>query len=475
MAASKEQTERVSKARQTAVDTIVEMMEKEGLSWVKEWDSIDGMPFNAASGRKYSGSNVFLLMAASLAYEYNDPRWMTFNQAKKIGYGVKKGEESIPVCYWKLHKQYYDETTDKWIDYKNSEDVPEGAKKRSYMKLEKVISVFNVKQLADYDGNPFPAMSASRSEITLDEDLCELADKLIESSRCPVKEGEGISQAAYSPAHDVVKMPDRRDFTSMNGFITTLTHEMTHSTMKPFNRHGCEKGLAFASKEYAFEELIAELGSTFTCVELGVHRLAELQADENFENHAAYLRSWLKEFEEDPQYLFDAMNYADKAADYLMDRYDPEWREAQVKNRVEEYTRLATPLYPNPDQMNRISDGVYTWRKGPCYVELTQRGEQWACEIRMPTEKNPIKTMTLSDSIESAYVDGYNTMAEKLGSLRVSGAAELESYASLDEFIATSGAVAFNDQTRHADNAAPAPNVAVPLSSLPAPSRAKAL
>lgn len=311
MATRQEKLEKkVNDARKQAVDVIIDMMETKGLQWVCEWESGAFMPKNGATSRPYHGGNRMHLMAMAYHKGYEDRRWFTFNQAKKMGYFPRKGESACLVEYWKpmAFKKEVENN-----DGTTSEEI------RQFIKLCGCFWVFNAEQLTDENGEPMPTEEIE--EKHLDENLVKVANKLKKTSRCTVQERKDIVQAAYSPVFDVVKMPKRENFTGMEAFITTLTHEMTHSTMAVMGRK--QTGF-FGDSDYAYEELVAELGSVFTCLELGVHRTGELEGDENFENHAAYLQSWLKALKHDPDALFKASADADKAADYLMARYNGE-------------------------------------------------------------------------------------------------------------------------------------------------------
>src|SRR5688500_16199687 len=66
--------------------------------WRKTWNSyrtegrngvITSGPRNAISGRPYRGINALLLAMQP----YQDPRWLTFNQARAAGGSVRKGEK----------------------------------------------------------------------------------------------------------------------------------------------------------------------------------------------------------------------------------------------------------------------------------------------------------------------------------------------------------------------------------------------
>jgi antirestriction protein ArdC len=70
------------------------------------------------------------------------------------------------------------------------------------------------------------------------------------------------------------------------------------------------KGSIFGSPDYAFEELVAELGAAYLCADLAI-------TSEPREDHASYIASWLKALRDDPRNLFRAASYAEKAAGYL--------------------------------------------------------------------------------------------------------------------------------------------------------------
>ena len=58
------------------------------------------------------------------------------------------------------------------------------------------------------------------------------------------------------------------------------------------------------------EELVAELGATFLCADLGIE-------PEPREDHAAYIASWLKVLKDDKRAIFSAASMASKSVEYL--------------------------------------------------------------------------------------------------------------------------------------------------------------
>jgi antirestriction protein ArdC len=68
----------------------------------------------------------------------------------------------------------------------------------------------------------------------------------------------------------------------------------------------------FGTKEYAFEELVAELSAVFLCAEHGI--------DYDIEHHASYLASWAKLLEDDSNKFIRASTLATKVVNYCKEQ-----------------------------------------------------------------------------------------------------------------------------------------------------------
>jgi len=269
-------------------DKIVEALRAGTMPWRKEYGATKArygtsMPHNAATGRAYSGINVFLLSMAGLAFD-NDPRWITYNQAKAAGGNVKAGEKSpCIVTYMGQATKEQDNGTDKTF------------------RFLKFFSVFHVSQCENLDPAKLSKL-LPESERKLPENAAELIDAL------GARVLHGHAMPCYSPALDHIEMPDAESFTSEAAHFATLTHELTHWTGAG---HRCKRDQSgrFGSKEYAFEELVAELGSAILCAEYGIDNVDS--------RSAAYIGSWLEKLEKDEKFIFDAMRLAKKALDFM--------------------------------------------------------------------------------------------------------------------------------------------------------------
>lgn len=87
-------------------------------------------------------------------------------------------------------------------------------------------------------------------------------------------------------------------------------HELCHWTGHP-SRLDRSLRNKFGSKDYAFEELVAEIGAAFVGARLGI-------VGDHIDNHAAYIGSWLKALKDDKRAIFRAASLAQAAADLVL-------------------------------------------------------------------------------------------------------------------------------------------------------------
>ena len=92
-------------------------------------------PYNAITGKPYQGSNILKLSIAAQNLGTDDPRWMTFLQAKEKGWKVVKGAKSTAITAVRTFKMT--STTDENTD---SEDINIKVSARRY-------AVFNAVQI----------------------------------------------------------------------------------------------------------------------------------------------------------------------------------------------------------------------------------------------------------------------------------------------------------------------------------------
>ncbi len=276
---------------QEITDNIVALLEQGIKPWSREWNNKanDGcMPFNPYTGSVYTGINILQLWMTAQLKGYSTNHWGTFNQIKKAGGNVRRGEKSTMVIF------YRDLVVTKTRTLSDN-SVEEYEVK---IPLMKSFRVFNLEQCDDVEIKK-PVLPPEPRRILN-------ADKFVKNCNPTLKFGGG--RAFYELQRDFIQMPMKVTFSSSEGYYATLLHELTHWTGNE-NRVGRKFGAVFGNSEYAYEELVAELGAAFTCAELGINS--------DIENHAAYLKGWLKMCKSNPKAIFKAATEATKAAGWL--------------------------------------------------------------------------------------------------------------------------------------------------------------
>ena len=80
-------------AYEAITSRILERIESGVVPWQSPSIARVGFPRNFATGKLYSGINVFLLGSQ----EFQSPHFLTFLQAKELGGNVRKAEKGFPV------------------------------------------------------------------------------------------------------------------------------------------------------------------------------------------------------------------------------------------------------------------------------------------------------------------------------------------------------------------------------------------
>lgn len=303
--------------RKEIVENILNKIENENLRFQDLWDREAGRPQNPLSGAKYSGGNRLILGYKAVEKEYKDPRWVTFVQAQKEGWKLAKGSKAVTCEKWIFpeEKKEIDENGNTLINLENRKAFP------------KQFNVFNAEQFEN-------APQYEYKSLLQKDEAYEIVKDLIKSSEVPVKE-IGQDRAYYNGSKDIIVMPLEQHFSKDEAMLSTLLHEMVHSTghKERLNREQGEKG----TNAYAREELVAELGAVFLKQDLGI----ELKND--LENHSAYLKSYLKVLRDDPNELFRASAEAEKASQRIMGNYNEYLKEKSLeKVETKEITKGST-------------------------------------------------------------------------------------------------------------------------------------
>jgi len=273
---------------------IVEQLEHGIRPWMQPWNAEHAAgritrPLRH-NGQPYKGINILQLWASAEIAGYACPIWLTFQQAKELGGHVKKGEHGSPVVYASTFKK-----TDKTEDgQETEEEIP----------FLKEYTVFNVEQCEGLPQHFYALAEPPKEKI----ERIEHAERFFAGTGAKIEYGG--NRAFYAITTDSIRMPPFETFRDSESHASTLAHELTHWTRHPSRLNRDLGRKRWGDEGYAFEELVAELGSAFLCADLSI-------TPEIREDHASYIHEWLKVLKDDKRAVFTAASHASKAVDFL--------------------------------------------------------------------------------------------------------------------------------------------------------------
>ena len=298
------------KALDLFAEMMIEKIESISKDWRKPWFTEGALQWpRNLSGREYNGMNALMLLLHCEKEGYKIPRFCTFDCVQRMNkpgkdgqelprVSVLRGEKSFPVMLTTvtcIHKETKEKI--KYDDYKRLSD-DEKQEYNVYPKMQ-VFRVFNVQQTNLQETRPELweklEKENGRPEIDAGERFdFEPVDRMMNENLwiCPIHPRHQ-DEAYYSMSKNEIVVPEKGQFKDGEAFYGTLFHEMTHST-------GAEgvldrlKPTSFGSKEYAREELVAELGSALVSQRYGMTKHIK-------EDSCRSLKTWVDELKESPQ------------------------------------------------------------------------------------------------------------------------------------------------------------------------------
>lgn len=280
--------------KQQVTDKIIAIIEAgaakgEGNIWDKTRQL--GMPYNYKTGKEYEGVNIPLLWIAAEERGYSTNAWLTFKQAAELGAYPRKGAKGVMCVFFKM------------VPIEPEENNDEENQEAGCFPMIKTFWLFNV---ADIEGLPELQKTTESEEF----EPLDAAEKILMSSGAKIT-WQGI-KAFYRPSTDEIYMPDRDRFPNPQNAYAVALHELTHWTGNA-SRLDRDFSGRFGSDSYAFEELVAELGSAFLLAHLGIEGF-------RMENHASYVQSWLRVLKNDKNAIFTASRKATDAYHFILEK-----------------------------------------------------------------------------------------------------------------------------------------------------------
>lgn len=269
--------------------------------------------YNFKTDKTYNGMNRFILAISASIEGYKDPRWLTFKQAKELGYSVKKGSHGTTLEYW----ERIPDTMDK-LNKDGNPVLDENGKI-----VQVPITREDGTQVMRWMGKPFTVFNGEqingippyeRQPMTEEQRIKEL-ESILNHSEASILY-DSLEDNYYQKSTDTIHLRPKDDFKSMDQLYATVLHEIAHSTQHPnrLNRQYMEASNPLEElQNYAREEVVAE----FTAARLNAKYNLPYSERMGKYNSSSYIEIWQQVFHESPLELIEALKKAEQAATYI--------------------------------------------------------------------------------------------------------------------------------------------------------------
>lgn len=306
-------------------ERVIKLMEEtKQLPWERPWKQI--APRSYASKKNFNLINSMLLD--------HEGEYITYYKAKENGWSFKDNAQCEQVFQKFVKKeQVLDKEGNPVLDKEGN------PKERVYFYM-KYTNEYPITYCIDENGNPI-APTTQENELTNYD--CEAIVENYFKRRTDIRleRSDNYKVAKYTSKQNNVGtiidqkvcVPNINRFHDTSTYYSTLFHEMTHSTG---NALGRQLKNNFGDTNYAYEELVAELGAWI------LRGITGIETPKAEQNSATYLNSWIKQLSDNPKWIYNAMANAQKAVEYILEGYEQPKEETKEEKVVEKTTFLTS-------------------------------------------------------------------------------------------------------------------------------------
>jgi len=281
-------------------EQIIKLMEVQIKNPKKRWDApfnnLNSRPTNAKTKNVYRGINAMMTTFDTYFSKYKYCLYATKAQWKLLGNAPKAGAKPIPIVFYK--PRFEESKVDP------TRKVQTGA-------LLLYSKSFNFEQT---EGDYTPPVFKTGKQYSIDA-----IDQFVKSTKVEIKHKEE-GRCYYNQTSDFINMTSKINFKDTKEadasvhYYSVLFHELTHSTGHDSRtgrmKKNADKYKWWLTNNYAFEELVAELGSVLFGQQFNIEKTIR-------GNHIQYLNSWIKALKTDYTLIADASAQAQKAVDFF--------------------------------------------------------------------------------------------------------------------------------------------------------------
>lgn len=283
---------------QAVTDAIIAAIESGPGQFVLPWQQSGrplALPTNAATGAAYNGLNILILLCTSAKRGYTTGKFASYRQLLAEGKQVRSGEKGTLIVFYKDYVPR---------DFQPSPDTPDDDGHRRVIKHS---HVFALEQTVGYEPPPPPPLSDP-------VDLHPEIQRIITNGGFDVRMGG--DKAFFNIRENFTQLPDPSLFSAADTHDrayhvnSTCCHELGHATGHS-TRLNRTFGTKYGTEAYCFEEVCAELVSSYMAAHLGLASHPRI-------DHAQYISHFITLMKKDNRAIFAAAAKASEATNYLL-------------------------------------------------------------------------------------------------------------------------------------------------------------
>jgi len=279
-------------------DQIIKLMEVQIKNPKKRWDApfnnLNSRPMNAKTKNGYKGINAIMTSFDTYFSKYKYCLYATKKQWASLGNAPKAGAKPLPIIFYKPLMQ------------ESKVDPTKQVQAGCFLLYSKGYN------FAQTEGDYTPPVFKTGKQYSIDA-----IDQFVKSTKVDLRHKEQ-GRCFYNQTGDYINMTSKINFKDTKEadatmhYYSVLFHELTHSTGHESRTGRIKKNNdKFGIRnEYAFEELVAELGSVLFGQQFNIEKTIR-------GNHIQYLNSWIKALKTDYTLIADASAQAQKAVDFF--------------------------------------------------------------------------------------------------------------------------------------------------------------
>ena len=295
-------------------ERVAKQVEKGEAPWQKGWDKPTGadlQPFNPATLKRFKGINAVQLQSVAQEKGYNDPRWMSFRTANRIGAKIRKGEKGTRVEYLRFPPKPQDKQD------KAAPDASAGDKSKEKEQpsiTHSTYVVFNAEQI-----ERMPALEQQLPKEPQQHEVCERAERMLQDSGVKIEHPDsGQSYTLYDKQKDAVVVPEMESCKSPESFYSHAVQGMTDRVTEQHQQNRTEpQSEALQHSAIARRNMRSQMA--YRIVNSKLHLPKESTGD----RHKA---QWAETIRSNPNELRFAARDADRIADKVLEHDRPQLR-----------------------------------------------------------------------------------------------------------------------------------------------------